>query len=145
MRELWCVNQADTIADLAVIEYFALGFGPKSDSSTGLGQIFANTAIVANNNAINKGLITGRIYSTSVFNDRKDMWYGLYNNDEFNIKMVTLELIDCARKKGYINNMFYYTTNQNKGLLARYNGTGDSATQYGEECYDYYLIFEQYK
>lgn len=124
MRESWCVNQADTIADLAVIEYFTLGFGPKSDSSTGLGQIFANTAIVANNNAINKGLITGRIYSSNVFNDRKDMWYGLYNNDEFNIKMVTLELIDCAREKGYINNMFYYTTNQNKGLLARYNGTG---------------------
>lgn len=37
-----------------------------------------------------------------------------------------------------------YSVSQIKAILARYNGTNEDATQYGNEVYEYYLIFKEY-
>ena len=60
--------------------------------------------------------------------------------------MVYYEILNCAGKSGQPQMDFCnYTPAQVKAVLARYNGTGDAAADYGEEVYEYYLVFEKYK
>ena len=73
----------DPIADILV------KLGIRGDSSTGLGQIFASTALDA----------TGEeVTSTS----KKSMWNSLQNN-EFNINMVALEYYEVFMKYNSLN------------------------------------------
>ncbi|MDR0325315.1 MAG: InlB B-repeat-containing protein, partial [Oscillospiraceae bacterium] len=168
LRELWCLNEADDLGDALVILYFGweeqreywhnqsavyqmIHEYPKSplpfhdDSSTGLGQMFARTGISAHNNAIQIGLLNSSYLSAENWKDRKQMWDELRADDGFSIKMVYYELFNCASKNGESSlDFFNYSASQLKALLARYNGSGADATQYGNEVYEYYLIFSQY-
>ena len=116
----------------------------KDDSSTGLCQIFARTAIDANNQAIYEGLITGKEYDVNDWHDVYYMWELLHNNNEFNIKMLVLEVINCARKTNTSNIFWAHNAEHTKTVLSRYNGTGNEADEYGDECYDYFEIFKSY-
>ena len=168
MRELWCFNLADVAADEAVkhtiawkelVEYweslspfeqFIMGYPQpptliREDCSTGLGQIFAETGISAHNYARDIYLLNSSFLSFDNLRHRKDMWYGLHEDNAFNIKMVYYEIFNCAHKNGEATRDFFrYSESQIKALLARYNGSDSAATTYGNEVYEYYCIFNQY-
>ncbi|EOO95428.1 glycoside hydrolase domain-containing protein, partial [Bacillus cereus] len=166
-RELFCYGVDDPIADTAVQIYFtykddyekwdklpdsvkAVTPPPialpvmKEDSSTGFGQIFAFTAIDSINYAVNIKLISEKIYDTSNWKDMKYIWYKLKDDEEFNLKTGPLVLIRAANLVGLNNNYYDYDENQIKKALARYNGPGDKAVEYGKAAYKLYLAFERY-
>ncbi len=134
----------DTIADGLVTDYYEKGsIVGKKDSSTGVCQIFAGTAIKAYNFAIEQGLINANPLNPENENDLKTVWYTLHNDVDFNIKMATLNLLACAYEK---NGGYNYDTNPSyiKRILERYNGSGDKAVEYGERNYGLYKLFEKY-
>ncbi len=152
MRELWCVNETDTIADAVVYTHYTNleeGKNPpaitRDDSSTGYGQIFARTAIGALNHARSLGIYSGQNLDSSKWQDVWSVWKQLYNNQTYNLRAVYYEILNCAQKTSQPNYSFFkYNTTQTKAILSRYNGTGTAAQEYGEEVYEYYLIFSEY-
>lgn len=60
------------------------------------------------------------------------------------IKMTTLEIHHCADCVGVYGSLFHFTEAQIKAILARCNGTGNEAVNYGHECYECYKIFKKY-
>lgn len=167
-RELRCVWIQDDFADALVMASYSyddalerwsnlspaqqlitpaptMPLGYRHDSSTGLGQIFAKTAIAAHNFAVLSKIISDRLYNYSNYNDKKTMWFNLKDNDEFNLKYILYVLVYEASNLAYNNSYFTYTENQIQKLLTKYNGTGDSANEYGRECFGWYAIFNKYK
>ncbi|MEN8907656.1 MAG: hypothetical protein ABF289_17030 [Clostridiales bacterium] len=141
-REQLLFNFDDYFADSLVENYYkekdenTEDVNNKTDSSTGLGQIFAKTAISAEN-TINKSEM-----SIDNSDDIKDMWFNL-QNDETNIYYIGLVL-----KEKVVNNNIDLSSNNPDSLMKlfeKYNGNGDEAVQYGNQTYDYYTIFEKYK
>lgn len=161
-RELACLKLDDDIADNMVINYYSyqeeleiymkmswykqlfIGMPSttapmKTDSSTGLGQIFAKTAILANNYLYSRKIIGGQKYNYKDWKSRKAMWYNLKNNNIFNIRFVAYILRYEAWKLG-ISNINKATVKNLKKIMAKYNGDD----VYGDICYEYYKIFKQY-
>ena len=167
-RELWCVGADDDLADGYVLAYYsyqqqledwsalplwqqALTPAPEapipyiSDSSTGLGQIFAKTGINANNYAISAGYITGRTYDITDWKDVNEMWQKLFYDNSFNLKMMSLVILHAIVEKNLPSNTFNYTSDQYKKLFTRYNASlSIDINDYGRECYQYFLIFNEY-
>lgn len=114
------------------------------DSSTGYGQIFARTAIDANNFAIENGISSGRLYDTDVRSDMKEIWFLLHDDSVFNINMCAKVLIRASDQVNQDRNFYNYSDTNIKKVLARYNGTGDAAQNYGNESYELYKVFEKY-
>ena len=165
-RELWCFNSLDIVADTGVINYNVwekrfnewLNMSPiekllfpnppqldpiaKEDCSTGIAQIFAATAINAYNNAIDRQIITGTKYTYE--KDRAEVWKKLHEDDEFNIYMCVLNLINCAYYHSYDNIYFNYNADQYKHVFTRYNEETSNISDYGNDCYNYFLIFSKY-
>lgn len=114
-----------------------------TDSSTGLGQIFARTAI----NAINwHNYINGTNESICFYNDRRErfeIWDRLRTDNEFNINMVALVLQHKAITDFGFNPMTDFS-DEIKRILARYNGWGPAADRNGIELYVYFRIFETF-
>ena len=136
----------DRASDKAVIGYYTLGFGPKNDSSTGICQIYARTAIKAYNYAVKNGLISEKILLDENEENLKNMWYQLYSDVDFNIKMGTLNLLYCDWQKNSSYKSYKYDTDESniKSILERYNGEGKDAIEYAERNYGLYKIFEKY-
>ena len=130
-RELFFLGMDDVIADTAV------SIGIKEDSSTGPGQIFGKTAIVAYNtfNPNNQIEVTQE--------NIKKMWLNI-RDDTRNIFFVGLELKRIIEVefslKGIKKKKKEYTK-----IFARYNGFGEKARKYGEETYEYYRQFKKLK
>ncbi|PEY35752.1 hypothetical protein CN354_15135 [Bacillus cereus] len=166
-RELFCYGVDDQIGDGLVKTYFEFKedyekweklpdavkiitpppvASPvmKEDSSTGLGQIFAATAIDSINYAVTIKLISDKTYETSNWKDRKYIWFKLKDDEEFNLKTCALVLVRAANQVGLKDNYYDYDVNQIKKALARYNGTDDRAVKYGNNVYKLYLAFEKY-
>ena len=152
-REIWCYNSADTIADSAVQEYYAWMEGTgnqpllvKTDSSTGIGQICASTAINALNHADDRGLINlSTQYNGSDWHDVWNVWKNLHNSISYNINCCALVILDCQYEFEAVvpyEDFFDFTEVQIKKILSRYNGTNSSATEYGNICFEYFEIFE---
>lgn len=133
----------DTVADEGVRLYYAglLGRG-NDDSSTGLGQIFARTAIRAQNYCISQGMMPGTIMDPNNKPDVWTMWQKL-QDDNFNVQTAAQVLIHGAVDQdvflGRGNPESEYQT-----TLARYNGTGPDAQRYGGELIGLYRVFEKY-
>lgn len=104
----------------------------KDDSSTGLGQIFARTAIDAEIN-INKSTL-----NSDNPEDVKNMWLKLQDNNE-NIYYVALVLKRKAKLVG--KNISKASNEDIKRIFARYNGSGSDSTLYGNRVFDYYQVF----
>ena len=156
LREVWCESYLDYASDAAVKDYYNYKISPdgiirpieKTDSSTGLGQIFASTAIKAINNANARGFITNEpYYETSSWQDVWEVWSKLHGNVDFNLQCCALVILDCQYEyKDSIayEEFFLHSETQIKTILARYNGYGDEAANYGEICYEYFKIFKSY-
>lgn len=161
-RELACLNIRDSAGDVLVMQYYTyleqleyymslswkkqlmvtMPIAPlyiKKDSSTGLGQIFAKTAILANNYLYARKIIGGQKYNYQDWKSRRKMWFALKDNNVFNVRFVAYVLKYEACKLG-ISNINKAKVSNLKKIMAKYNGD-DS---YGEKCYRYYLIFKQY-
>ncbi len=172
LRELRCADIFDYLADSAVINYFAYQYqldmyynastaqqllmGPPStsiisheDSSTGYGQIFAATAIKSINWAIDYEIISGNKYDYSNWKDREKIWKRLKDDNNYNICMIAIVLMwgmtdeDC-KMQTTDRNYWKFTDEQIKAMLTRYNGYDEDATDYGNETFNCYLIFDSY-
>lgn len=115
-----------------------------NDGSTGYCQIFAKTAIEAHNYAIDQGIITGEKYDYSDWHDVDEVWSKLHGNPEYCISSCALVLIHAASMVGLDDNYYAYDEEDNKKVIARYNGTNADATAYGERNYAIYEIYERY-
>lgn len=106
--------------------------GYRNDSSTGLGQIFAKTAI----NAINayEGI---QKYSVNSKEDIKAIWNALQNT-EFNIDTIGSIML-------YNKNILLDENNfSNRNLLKLYNGSGNLAEKYSLVTEQYFNAFKEY-
>ena len=167
LRELWCLNIADAVGDGEVINYFAwkedceywenqsslyqslvpypdAPIPLKDDSSTGLCQIFASTAIKAYNEAIELGYIFGSKIDITDWKQCRDVWFSLKNNNEYNINMATLNILSCINEYCYSFDFGNYTPSMYKQVFTRYNADMNTINDYGQECYKYFLIFNKY-
>ncbi len=167
LRELRCCDVTDEIADYWVEQQYiyqekmeeyqnlpwivkALTGPPtmpipyKTDSSTGYGQIFARTAIDANNWANKKGMDVEKLYNYDNWKERKEIWEKLKNDNEYNIRMVALVLIWGAAEKGLSEEYWCYNDYETKTMLTRYNGFGNDAIKYGNQTFRYYQVFDKY-
>lgn len=132
-------NSLDAIQDQRVKN------GDIDDSSTGVGQIFAWVAINARNWAINQNYLDDTIRDANNKDDINEIWHKLHIDRAFNIETCAYVLKwGAVVEKGYPSNMLNYTESQVKGTIARYNGTNESATKYGERNYTIYQAFENY-
>ncbi|MGK5533625.1 glycoside hydrolase domain-containing protein [Streptomyces sp. URMC 129] len=114
------------------------------DSSTGVAQIFAKTAIEARNHAVSQGLIPGAPLDGGDWHVFRDVWKALRDDEDYNVSTVALVHIHSAHRKGVTADRLAYTAADTATVLARYNGTNDDATQYGLRARDLYDIFERY-
>ncbi|WP_026517784.1 hypothetical protein [Butyrivibrio sp. MC2021] len=119
----------DPLADAAV------ELGVKGDSSTGLGQIFAGTAIEAYNHFNPDSKL-----SADNPEDIAKMWEQL-QDPAYNIDMVAKVLSYKAWKNGYsVENM---SPEEIQKMFRSYNGSGDLAERYGEVVMNYYKHFKE--
>lgn len=154
-REIIFLNVADPVADTAVQNYFinranierfnslpwykqVLAGSPqilvpeREDSSTGLGQVTAKTAISA---------LANPNINYNNWKDRKRIWYSLRDNDEYNINMVALILYRNGGNKNLLNP----SRKQIIDAAAIYNtGSVDKGQAYGKKIYTYYGFFSKY-
>lgn len=128
-REQICIGLEDSLADELVKS------GNRVDSSTGLGQIFAATAIDASND------IDRTTYDSKNISDLNYMWWTV-QTDYANIYYIGLILKHWA--KIFNINLNNASEEEIIQVLARYNGTGDKALQYGQQTILYYDAFIQY-
>ncbi|MFU8692699.1 glycoside hydrolase domain-containing protein (plasmid) [Rossellomorea sp. FS2] len=132
-------NVLDTAKDLLVIG------GGETDSSTGPCQIFASTAIKARGWAAYNGYLDEQILDPSNPVHLRVIWEALNTNPSYNIETAAWVLKwGAVGLLGYSINMLDYSEEEIKATLARYNGTGDKATEYGERNYAIYQAFEKY-
>ncbi|MCD8096071.1 MAG: hypothetical protein LUE12_08100, partial [Ruminococcus sp.] len=163
LRELRCYDIRDDIADLLVMQQFTYQYlvdiynnaewweqslmkypdmpiPYKEDSSVGYGQIFANTAINANNWAVMAGILEGVIYDYNIWTEREYIWTKLKDDNDYNIEMTTLVLMYGVSDRGFGDKYWKYDEAQTKKMLSIYNGDDN----YGAEVYNCYLIFDKY-
>ena len=159
-REIWCYNFADVAADELVIEYYEYmeslsTDNPlpkpliiKEDSSTGLAQAYAYVAINAINHAKSRGFSTTA--SDFDINNWQDIWYvwrSMFDYDSYSIQCCALIILDAQyefEETCPYDDFYDFSDNQVKTILSRYNGTGDAAANYGNECFEYFKIFREY-
>ncbi|CEI22863.1 YbfG [Propionibacterium freudenreichii] len=115
------------------------------DSSTGFAQIFSATAIWAHNWALGQGLISGSTWDASDWHTVWAVWQDLHGDDDYNLSAVPQVLMAGAADVGITGSpRLDYTSAQITSILARYNGTGSAAADYGQEVRGVYNVFEQY-
>ncbi|MGA5896341.1 glycoside hydrolase domain-containing protein [Streptomyces venetus] len=135
MWELRKMNPGDVAADEAVKH------GLDDDCSTGWGQIFAWVTIDARNYCLQQGIINGSPLSDD---DIPTVWKQLNEDETYNIRSVAYLTIYNAHQLGAPRPNLNTTQAQTQALLARYNGTGDDAAQYGRELLGLYNVLENY-
>ncbi|WP_405640357.1 hypothetical protein [Streptomyces uncialis] len=72
------------------------------------------------------------------------MWTRLRNDDDHNVSTVPLVHLHSAARVGVTTDRLRYSDADIIAVLARYNGTGDEAQNYGRRALDLHRIFEKY-
>jgi peptidoglycan hydrolase-like protein with peptidoglycan-binding domain len=138
-------NRLDVLGDEAVIDYYdGTGLSTKNDASTGLGQIFAATAIRGRNHCIRAGLIGGTLMDAANENDLWNVWQRLHNDHEYNISTMPTVLIEGAADVGVPQPSMSTNEEHTRLTLARYNGIDDRAQNYGRAMLGLHQVFEKY-
>jgi len=115
------------------------------DSSTGFAQVFAATGIRAHNWAVHNGYLNGPTLDPSDWHHVWNMWYSLSSDDQYNLSMIPVVLMEGADNVGVANiPRRVFTDEEIIRILARYNGTGVKAHDYGYELKEVYDIFESF-
>ncbi|MEV7599770.1 glycoside hydrolase domain-containing protein [Kitasatospora sp. NPDC089797] len=132
--ELRTLSPLDTVADDAVRN------GIADDSATGWGRISARDAIAARNHCLQEGLINGSPLTEA---DLRQVWDNL-QDPFYNIRSVAYLMVFNAHRLGI--GRPGPTTGQadTQALLARYDGVGEDAQQYGRELIGLYGVLESY-
>lgn len=133
--ELRKLNPLDFAADAAVMS------GLDDDCSTGWGQIFAWVTIDARNYCMQQGIINGSPLTDA---DKRDVWNKLHDDEEYNVRSVAYLTIYNSHLLGIARPSLSTSLADTRRLLARYNGTGDAAEQYGRELAGLYNVLENY-
>jgi peptidoglycan hydrolase-like protein with peptidoglycan-binding domain len=160
--EYWKQTPLDDVADGIVISWYAykiayeawqrVPIGPPptppvvvhEDSSTGIAQIFAATAIRARNWALGQGLITGNPLDGTDWHTVYAVWNSLHDDGNDNVSTVPHVLFEGAAQIGIPGLRLDYTDNELQRIFARYNGSGAEADHYGLELHGVYRIFERH-
>jgi hypothetical protein len=144
-EELRALRTDDAVADDLVIDHYSgTGLSSSTDSSTGPGQIFAATAIKAQNFCISRSIISGTLLDPQNEAHLRQVWQQLHNDNIYNVSTIPLVLIHAA---SLVNVPLpgLHTSEEDTGLImARYNGTADSAQGYGNVMLGLYRIHEKY-
>ncbi|QQM42333.1 glycoside hydrolase domain-containing protein [Streptomyces liliifuscus] len=133
--ELRKMNPLDVAADEAVKA------GLDDDCSTGWGQIFAWVTIDARNYCMQQGIING---SPLTDDDIPGVWKDLNGDPTYNIRSVAYLTVYNAHQLNKPRPSLTTSLADTQALLARYNGTGDDAAQYGRELIGLYNVLESY-
>ncbi|MEU7582278.1 glycoside hydrolase domain-containing protein [Streptomyces sp. NPDC041068] len=133
--ELRKLNPGDAAADELVKK------GVKDDSSTGWGQIFAWVTIAARNYCMQQKIINGAPLTSA---DTRAVWKKLNEDETYNIRSVAYLTIYNAHQLGIARPSLTTSPADTQALLARYNGTGADAKQYGRELMGLYKVLENY-
>ena len=132
--EIRKLNALDAVSDTAVEN------GLRDDSSTGWGQIFAWVTIDARNYCMDQGIINGTRLTSA---DTRAVWDKL-QEPEYNIPSVAYLTVYNAHQLGIARPTLTTSHADTQALLARYNGKGPKAEQYGRELIGLYDVLEQY-
>jgi len=124
------INALDNASDHYVRVYYGYreaGIEPlevNTDSSTGVCQIFASTAIACRNWAVNQGLLSDRLYDANVWQDVWDMWKKLNTDAEFNIRTAMFVMMKEAVTRTGVpaDQLRNLTPSQVMRTLRGYNG-----------------------
>lgn len=144
-QELRHYSSLDEAADVLVVDHYeGTGASPKNDSSTGIGQIFASTAIKARNHCIEQGIVAGLRRDPSNEPDLWAIWQRLHAEDSYSVTTVPLVLIHGASMVGVARPGLEQSWADARKIIARYNGEGPAADVYGDKVGGYYEIFESY-
>ena len=125
-------------------------FFRKFDSSTGYGQIFARTAILAIRFATIHGIITtetiglgkGQAFSPDSPADVFEIWMKLHRERNFNLACSALNLLFAAWEMNGRITFENFSPDELKGIFTRYNANVRQITPYGEITYQYYLKYK---
>ena len=126
------------------------GFFRKFDSSTGYGQIFARTAILAIRFATTHGIITtetlglrkGQTFSPDSPADVFEIWKKLHRERSFNLACSSLNLLFAAWDMNGRITFENFSPDELKLTFTRYNANVRQITPYGEVTYQYYLKYK---
>ena len=118
----------------------------KFDSSTGYGQIFAHTAILAIRFAAERGILStealglekDRVLSADSLSDRAEIWRKLHSDHTFNLICTALNLIYASWEMTGKTDFESLTPEEIKLVFTRYNADVRHITLYGEITYRYY-------
>lgn len=164
---LWSINDQDYEADNLVEKYFdwkqecediftlaPLGCDdiayPKppepilEDSPTGIGQLSATIAIVANNTAVDNCLIRAAKYNQNDWHHKKTMWFNLKTNDTFCIKMLILAIRYFAECEEIFGELYNCDKQQLRLIISHYAELNSKSKSYFEHWYSVYKIFRSY-
>ena len=125
-------------------------FFRKFDSSTGYGQIFARTAILAIRFATTHGIITpetlglrkGQTFSPDSPADVFEIWKKLHRERSFNLACSALNLLFAALEMNGRITFENFSPDELKRTFTRYNANVRQITPYGEVTYQYYLKYK---
>jgi peptidoglycan hydrolase-like protein with peptidoglycan-binding domain len=143
--ELRALRTDDAVADDLVIDHYSgTGLSSSTDSSTGPGQIFAATAIKAQNFCISRSIISGTLLDPQNETHLWQVWQQLHNDDVYNVSTIPLVLIHAASLVNVPLPGLRTSEEDTRLIMARYNGTADSAQGYGNVMLGLYRIYEKY-
>ncbi|EWC61824.1 putative peptidoglycan binding domain protein [Actinokineospora spheciospongiae] len=138
-------NVGDPAADALVRQYHeGTGVGP-ADSSTGLGQVFARTAITATNHCVRQGVIGGQLRNPDADADLWEVWQKLNGDPVYNVGVIPAVHVWGAADIGVARPNPLTNEDDSRRIMARYNGTANSSVGYGVAMVDLYRIFERYQ
>lgn len=148
------INPGDlVVADPLVVGYYTRleqGLQPESfhrkDSSTGICQIFAATAIKAINYAVAWGILTSRTYDANRWQDMWEVWQALYSDEQFSIKMALFTMMMEAGLNGGVtpNDLRTMTPSQVIAACFGYNGDNEEAMKYGRKRMMLYYTIQRW-
>ncbi|MEU9783476.1 glycoside hydrolase domain-containing protein [Streptomyces phaeochromogenes] len=150
----WEMRHIDAV-DLSVDQAVSTTFnttGYFKDSSTGIAQVFGNTALLAWNHAVREGYAEGTIRGTSD-EDKCNIWDDCRYDEQF--AMSTVPLIHMWNADGAPGNVIEeeplrpmrldYTESEIFQILRRYQGSAESeATPHAKQRTALYQIMEKY-
>ncbi|MGC4954608.1 glycoside hydrolase domain-containing protein [Actinomadura citrea] len=135
-------SDLDIVSDELVRQHYQNGIGGKTDGSTGLGQIFAATAINSRNYCVDQGLLNVPKLDPAKEADLWQIWQKLNTDPDFNIGVVPHVHIWGANDVGAPRPSLDYSDANTLRVLVRYQGSGPDAEAEGQKRLGLYQVFE---